>query len=100
MIATARLNRTWRCNTISIASKFKLYKSFLTSMFLYGCKTWSLLADPKKKRIQAFESKCPKKLLRISYLEHETNDLVRNKINFLVGPQEALLATLKIWKLA
>ena len=49
MTAMARLNRTWRCNTISIASKFKLYKSFVTSMFLYGCKTWSLLADSKQK---------------------------------------------------
>ena len=34
-----------------------------------------------------------RKLLRISYLEHKTNDWVRNKINFLVGPQESLVAT-------
>ena len=33
--------------------------------------------------------KYPRKLLRISYLEHKTNDWVRN------GPQEALLATAK-----
>ena len=32
----------------------------------------------------------PEKLLRISYLEHTTNDRVRSKINFLVGPQEPL----------
>ena len=31
------------------------------------------------------------KLLRISNLEHKTNDWVRSKINFLVGPQEPLL---------
>ena len=54
----ARVNRIWRCNTISFASKFKLYKSLVTSTLLYDCETWSLLADSekKKKRIQAFET--------------------------------------------
>ena len=33
---------------------------------------------------------CLGKLLRISCLEHVINDLVRSKINFLVGPQEPL----------
>ena len=51
-------------------------------------------------RIQAFKTKCLRKLLRISYLEHKTNDWVRSKINFLVGPQEPLLATDKRRKLA
>ena len=41
-----------------------------------------------EKRIQAFETKCPRKLLHVSYLEHKTNDWVRSKINFLVDPQE------------
>ena len=40
-----------------------------------------------------------RKLLRISYLEHKTNDWVQSNINFLVGPQE-LLATDKRRKLA
>ena len=54
----------------------------------------TLLADSEK-RIKAFETKCMTKLLRISCLEHETNDWVWSKINFLVGPQEPLLATVK-----
>ena len=41
----ARLNRTGRCNIISFASKFKFYKSFVTSIILYGCETWTLLVD-------------------------------------------------------
>ena len=54
----------------------------------------------KKKRIQVFETKCLWKLLRIFYSEHKTNGWVRSKINFLVGPQEPLLATVKRRKLA
>ena len=56
----------------------------------YSCESWTLLADAEK-RIQAFETKCLRKLLCISYLEHETNNWVQSKINFLVGPQEPLL---------
>ena len=55
MAAMARLNRIWWLNTISFTSKFKLYKSLVTSILLYGCETWTLLADSEKKRIQAFE---------------------------------------------
>ena len=36
----------------------------------------------------------------IFYFEHKTNDWVRSKINFLVGPQEPLLATVERWKFA
>ena len=53
-----------------------------------------------KKRIQTFETKCMRKLLRASYLEHKTNDWMQSMINFLVGPQEPLLATVKRRKLA
>ena len=57
-----------------------------------------LLADSEKK-IQAFETKCLRKL-RFSYLEHTTNDRVRSRINFLLGTQEILPATLRRQKLA
>ena len=37
MAAMGRLNKIWRCNTISFASKVKLCKSPVTSSFLCGC---------------------------------------------------------------
>ena len=82
MAAMARLNGIWQCNTISFASKFKLCKSLLTSVLLYGCEIWTLLADSEN-RIQAFKTECMRKLLCISYLVHKTNDWVQSKINFL-----------------
>ena len=45
MTAMARLYRIWQCNIISFASKFKLYKSPVTSILLYGCETWNMFAD-------------------------------------------------------
>ena len=69
------------------------------SILLHGYKATTVLADSVK-RIQAFETKRLRKLLRISYLKHWTNYWMRNKINFLVGPQEPPLVTVKRWKLA
>ena len=48
-----------------------------------------------EKIIQTLETKCLRKLLCISYLEHKTNDWVRSNINLLVGPQEPLLVTVE-----
>ena len=76
-----------------------LYKSLVTSILLYGCETWTLLADSEEK-IHAFETKYMRKLLCTSYLEDKTNDWVRSKVNFPVGLQEPLLATVRRWKLA
>ena len=54
MAAVARLNRIWQCNTISFTSKSWLYKSFVTSILLYGCGTWTLLVDYEKKKDLGF----------------------------------------------
>ena len=45
MAPMARLHRIWRYKTTSFASKFKLHMSSVTSILLYGCETWTLLAD-------------------------------------------------------
>ena len=50
-----------------------------------------------KKRIQTFQTKCLRKLLR-QWLK--TNDWVQSKINFHMGAQEPFLATVKRQKLA
>ena len=76
-----------------------MYKSLVISILLCGCESSTLLADSEK-GIQAFETKCLRKLLRISYMEHKTNDWVRNRISFFVSPQESLLATVKRQKFA
>ena len=72
---------------------------WLPSILLYGCETRTLIADSEKS-IQAFETKCMKKLLCIFGLEHKINNWARSKINFLVGPHKPLLATVKRRKLA
>ena len=63
MTAMVRLNRIWRCNTISFASKFKVYKSLVTPFSFTADKHGPCLPTPKK------GSRLSKP---ISYLEHKT----------------------------
>ena len=95
--AMARLTRMWRSD-ISFQTKYKLYRSLVVSILLYGCEAWTLHADTER-RIQAFEYKCWRRLLKISYREHKTNDFVKNMVESFVGPQEPLLATVKYRKM-
>ena len=85
MALMARLNRTWRWNTISFANKFTHYESLVISIFLYGCETCTLLADSEK-RIQAFRNHVHEETSPYLDLEHKTNDWVRSKVNFFVVP--------------
>ena len=43
--ALARLFRIWKSSDISFSSKFKLYKSLVLSIALYGCESWTLTAE-------------------------------------------------------
>ena len=65
-------------------------RSLVTSIFLYACKTWTLRAELKR-RIQAMEMRCYRKILRISYKNHATNEEVRAKIQQAIEPHEDLL---------
>ena len=97
--AMARLKRIWWCNTISVTSKFKPYKSLAISILFCGCETWTLPPDSEKKdpgfRNQVHEETSPYLLL-----EHKTNECMWSKSQLRLGPREPLLATVKKGKLA
>ncbi|KAI0242443.1 Baculoviral IAP repeat-containing protein 7-B [Lamellibrachia satsuma] len=73
-------------------------RSLVVSIFLYASETWTLSADLQK-RIQAMEVRCFRKILRISYIDHVSNEAVRNKIKQAIGPYDDLLTTVKNRKL-
>ena len=58
----------------------------------------SLTAELQR-RIQAMKMRCYRKILRISYKDHVTNEEVRAKIKQVIGPHEDLLTTVKRRKL-
>ena len=72
--------------------------SFVISIFLYACESWTLTAELEK-RTQAFEMRYYWRLLNISYKDHVTNEEVRRKIQAAIGEYDELLTLVKKRKL-
>ena len=60
--------------------------------------SWTLTVELLIKT-QAMEMKCYRKILRISYKDHVTNEEVRAKIQQTIGPHEDLLTIVNRRKL-
>ena len=96
--ALTRLKPIWSDNNISLSSKLRLMRSLVIAIFLYACETWTLTAEIQR-RIQATEMRCLRKILHISYLDHVTNEEIRNRVNEAIGPHEDLLTIVRRRKL-
>ena len=73
-------------------------RSLVTSIFLYTCESWTLTVELQR-RIQAMEMRCYRKILRVSYKDHVTNEEVRTEIHLAIGTHEDLLTIVKRHKL-
>ena len=52
-----------------LSSEIRLMSSLATSIFLYACESWTLIAKLQR-RVRAVEMKCYHKILRISYTDN------------------------------
>ena len=73
-------------------------RSLVISIFLYACESWTL-TEELEKRTQAFEMRCYRRLLNISYKDHVTNEEVRRKIQAAIGEYDERLTLVKKRKL-
>jgi len=95
----ARLKSMWRDGKLSIKWHLRLMRAITMSVALYnGCETWTICAETERK-LQAFEYRCLKKILRVPYTAHSTNTSIWDEVTQVVGPQEHLLAIVKRRKL-
>ena len=73
-------------------------RSFVISIFLYACESLTLTAELDK-RTQAFDMRCYRRLLNISYKDHVTNEEARRKIQAAIGEYDEHMALIKKRKL-
>lgn len=73
------LDTIWRDHGITKTTKMRLMNSLVFSIATYACETWTLRKE-ERKRIEAFELWAWRRLLRISWNEHQTNVNVLNNI--------------------
>ena len=87
--AVTKLKVIWNDKNIVISSKIRLIRSLAMSIFLYACETRTITVDIRR-RIQALEMRCLRKLLSISHRDHMSNEEVKARIGNNIGPYEDL----------
>jgi hypothetical protein len=92
--ALTKLKTIWHDRNIVLASKIRLLRTLVISIFLYACESWTLNADTQR-RIEAHEMRCYRKILNISYKDHITNEEVRKRISTAIGAYDSLLSIVK-----
>ncbi|KAG1714892.1 Vacuolar protein sorting-associated protein 8 [Nymphon striatum] len=75
---------------LKIETKKRLVKCYIWSTLLYGAETWTLTKIMMTK-IEAFEMWIYRRMLKISYTEHRTNEFVLRKIE----AKRSLMNTIK-----
>ena len=64
--------RVWHERGISIKTKLSVYRAVVLPSLLYGCETWTCCRRHTKK-LDQFHLCCLRKVLRVSWKEHEPN---------------------------
>ena len=85
--ALTRLEPVCNDRSISLNSNIRLIHFLATSIFLYACESWTLTAELQR-RIQAKDMRCYRKIIRISYKDHVTNEELHAKIQPTIRPHE------------
>ncbi|KAK7495707.1 hypothetical protein BaRGS_00013154, partial [Batillaria attramentaria] len=67
-----RLSNIWQATNISRKTKASLFKSLVLSVLLYGCETWKLTKG-EEKRLDVFQTKCLRRVLKIRWQQHVSN---------------------------
>ena len=73
-----QLGKIWRSKKFSLKTKMRFYNSNVLSNLLYGCETWHIKTSQEKK-LDAFDSKCIRKILGIRWSNFITNEEVRTR---------------------
>ena len=67
--------KVWSNSKVSVKTKMKIYNSTVISTLLYGAESWNI-TDAQSKRVNAFGMRCLRRILKIKWQEHKTNEEV------------------------
>jgi hypothetical protein len=71
--------RLWNSRSVSLQTKLKVYDAAIRPILTYSCDTWAIKAADMA-RLQAFEFRCWRRILNVTYLDRISNDEVRRRI--------------------
>ena len=79
MSSLIKMDKLWKSQKISFGVKRRLLRSIVISVLLYGCESWTYSEEILKK-LHAFEFKCYRRLLGISWMDRHTNESVKEQV--------------------
>jgi len=72
MNTMTKASKMCKNKSLSNNTKLRLVKALVWPVISYGCETWTL-NKAKERRIQAFENKCMRKILRVPWTHKLTS---------------------------
>ena len=79
------LKKVWRAREISRKTKIRIFNSNVKSVLLYGAETWRTTVTLEKK-IQSFINGCLRRICKIRWTEHVSNQDLWRMTNQLAPP--------------
>ena len=75
-----QLDRVWRQNRPSLATKLRIYSTCVLAVGLYGTETWTLLKEDSR-RLQASHMTCQRPILGIRWNDFISNRAMADRAN-------------------
>jgi len=73
--AAKSLTSLWKDRSLNLQLKCRLMQTLIWSVAMYGCESWTIKAADSK-RLNAFEMDMYRRMMRISWREHGTNNSI------------------------
>src|SRR6218665_1621952 len=88
------MKQIWKSHGIKLTTKVRLMKASVWPVATYRCESWTIKKRDER-RIEAFEMKCIRRILRVSWTQKKTNEWVLET----AGMERGLLNIIKRRKL-
>jgi hypothetical protein len=74
------LKNVWTNASVSLRTKVHIFKAIVLSTLLYGSETWTVLENDIR-QLEVFQLRCLRRICKLSYLTHTSNDDVLRRCN-------------------
>ena len=74
------LDRIFKSRDITLPTKFRLVKAMVFPVVMYGCESWTV-KKAERRRIDAFELRCWRRLLRVPWTARRSNQSILKEIS-------------------
>ena len=89
------LDSIFKSRDITLPTKVRLVKTMFFPVVMYGCESWTV-KKAERRRIDAFELWCWKRLLRVPWTARRSNQSILKEINPEIS-LEGMMLKLKLW---